>query len=143
MAALKALWLSPQESAKLGMRFKADGKKRDGLDLLSHEDGGWRAVEAVLPGLATLPEAVRETVAAEALYRVHTERQMRDAAASAATDALRLPDALIARPIQGLSNELWEKLTRRRPATLGEARRISGMTAAGLALIAVHARRAA
>ncbi|MEM7694848.1 MAG: tRNA uridine-5-carboxymethylaminomethyl(34) synthesis enzyme MnmG [Pseudomonadota bacterium] len=142
-AALKSLSLTPQQTAAIGVRFKADGKKRDGFDILAHDDGGLPAVAQLLPGLADLPRPISDTLFAEALYRIHTDRQRREAAGSAAIDGLKIPASLAAGPIPGLSNELSEKLAARQPATLGEARRISGMTAAGLALIAAHARRAA
>jgi tRNA uridine 5-carboxymethylaminomethyl modification enzyme len=40
----------------------------------------------------------------------------------------------------GLSNELREKLGRVRPATLGQASRIEGMTPAALTLVLVEAK---
>ncbi|MEM8550890.1 MAG: tRNA uridine-5-carboxymethylaminomethyl(34) synthesis enzyme MnmG, partial [Pseudomonadota bacterium] len=142
-AALASVSLTPQQAAGHGVRFKADGKKRDGLDLLAHEDGGWRVAIALCPQLDALPRRVRDTLYAEALYRVQNDRMAREAAAEAASDGMRIPEGLVAVPIPGLSNELSEKLRRRRPSTIGEARRISGMTPAGLALILAHARRAA
>ncbi len=141
--ALNAVSLTPQQAATHGIRFKEDGKKRSGLEILAHEDGGWPAVIALAPRLADLPRAVHETVFADALYRVHTERQSREAAGEAASDAIPIPAVLVSTPIPGLSTELQQKLAARRPATIGEARRISGMTPAGLALIAAHARRVA
>ncbi|MEO1103640.1 MAG: tRNA uridine-5-carboxymethylaminomethyl(34) synthesis enzyme MnmG, partial [Pseudomonadota bacterium] len=143
VAALRGVALSPQEAARHGVRFKEDGKKRDGLDLLAHDDGGWPLVAKLLPALAELPQRVRDTIAADALYRTQTERQARETANQSASDAIPIPAGLMDVPIPGLSNELAHKLAQRRPATIGEARRISGMTPAGLALIAAHARRAA
>ena len=142
-ATLAALALTPKEAAAHGLRFNEDGRRRDGFEILSHPDGGWPAVMALAPSLAGLPAALCETLAADALYRVHTERQMREVASASVSDAMPIPSSLVEQPIPGLSSELSEKLARRRPATLGEARRISGMTPAGLALIAAHARRAA
>jgi tRNA uridine 5-carboxymethylaminomethyl modification enzyme len=45
--------------------------------------------------------------------------------------------------IAGLSNEMVERLSLARPATLGAAGRIRGITPAALAAILVHARRKA
>ncbi|MEM0907615.1 MAG: tRNA uridine-5-carboxymethylaminomethyl(34) synthesis enzyme MnmG [Pseudomonadota bacterium] len=143
MTVLKGIALSPQQAVKYGVRLKEDGRKRDGLDILAHDDGGWRVIDQLAPALQALSAPVRETIAADALYRVHTERQAREAASEAAADTLKIPADLISRHIPGLSNELQHKLVARRPQTLGEARRISGMTPAGLALIAAHARRLA
>ena len=142
-AILAAVTLTPQQAAAHGLKFNEDGRRRDGFEILTHPDGGWPAVMALAPALADVPAALRETLAADALYRVHTERQMREVASASVSDAMPIPASLVGQPIPGLSSELSEKLARRRPATLGEARRISGMTPAGLALIAAHARRAA
>ncbi|MEM9224760.1 MAG: tRNA uridine-5-carboxymethylaminomethyl(34) synthesis enzyme MnmG, partial [Pseudomonadota bacterium] len=61
-AALRSLSLSPQDALKHGVRFKEDGKRRDGFDLLAHDDGGWSLVERLLPGLPMLAIRVRETL---------------------------------------------------------------------------------
>ena len=45
--------------------------------------------------------------------------------------------------VGGLSNEMVERLSAVRPATLGAAARIRGVTPAALAAILVHARRRA
>lgn len=142
-AGLASLTLSPQEAAREGVVFKEDGRRRDGREILAHPEGGWPAIARLLPALADLPAAIRETLYADALYRVHAERHAREAALEAGADALAIPTHLVDHPIPGLSTELQQKIARRRPATIAEARRISGMTPAGLALLAAHARRAA
>ncbi len=143
VAALKGVSVTPSEAAALGVALRGDGRRRDGFDLLAHEDGGWPLILRLLPQLETLSPSVRDTLAADALYRVHTDRQLRVADATAASDAIPIPAGMVDRAIPGLSSELLQKLRARRPATLGEARRISGMTPAGLALLVAHARRAA
>lgn len=58
-------------------------------------------------------------------------------------DSLRIPDGFAFSEVPGLSREAKEKLSALRPTSVGHARRIPGLTAAALALLAVHARRAA
>jgi tRNA uridine 5-carboxymethylaminomethyl modification enzyme len=99
-------------------------------------------VERLDPFFADLPRPLRDGLEADALYRTFAERQRRSAESRAASDGLPIPRAVIEGSIPGLSAELQQKLRARRPASIGEARRISGMTPAGLALIAAHARRA-
>ena len=53
-----------------------------------------------------------------------------------------LPADLDYARLSGLSNEIKQKFIAVRPASLGQARRIEGVTPAALALIAAHARRA-
>lgn len=138
---LDTVSLTPNEATRYGVTLNQDGRRRDGFDLLAHPDGGWRLLEALDPSLADLPESVRTGLEADALYRTQAERQRRIAAAEATADGLPIPEVVVTMAIPGLSTELQQKLARRRPATIGEARRISGMTPAGLALIAAHARR--
>ncbi|MCF3933984.1 tRNA uridine-5-carboxymethylaminomethyl(34) synthesis enzyme MnmG [Acuticoccus sp. M5D2P5] len=140
-ARLVAIALTPNEAARYGVTLNQDGRRRNGFDLLAHNDGGWSLLDRIDPGLADIPPLIRDALEADALYRVYGERRARQAASEAASDSLAIPAGLMERTIPGLSTELQQKLQRRRPRTLGEARRISGMTPAGLALIAAHARR--
>ena len=58
-----------------------------------------------------------------------------------ADEDLSLPDELDYAALSGLSSELSGKLLTVRPATIGHASRIEGMTPAALTLIAAHAKR--
>ncbi|RAI03401.1 tRNA uridine-5-carboxymethylaminomethyl(34) synthesis enzyme MnmG [Acuticoccus sediminis] len=141
-ATLRALAVSPTEASEAGISVNRDGRRRDGYALLAHPDGGWHVLDRLRPELRALPRDVRDSIEADALYRTYTDRQRSVAEETRAADSLPIPSSLAETPIPGLSNELRQKLQARRPATIGEARRISGMTPAGLALIAAHARRA-
>ena len=61
----------------------------------------------------------------------------------APTRRCAFPPTSIMRAVAGLSNEMVERLSAARPATLGAAARIRGVTPAALAAILVHARRKA
>ncbi len=56
-------------------------------------------------------------------------------------EQLTLPDELDYAAIPSLSAEIRQKLCRVRPATLGQAARIDGMTPAALAVLLGHVRR--
>ena len=56
-------------------------------------------------------------------------------------EAVAIPDDLDYDGLSGLSNELRDKLTAVRPATLGQAARIEGMTPAALALLLAGIKR--
>jgi tRNA uridine 5-carboxymethylaminomethyl modification enzyme len=76
-----------------------------------------------------------------ARYRGYIEREERVARRRAALDALLLSDALWDREMNGLSREAREKLARWRPATVGQASRIAGVSPSDIAVLLVHARR--
>ena len=56
-------------------------------------------------------------------------------------ESRRIPDGFDYREIPGLSREVVEKCSRRRPRTVGEAGRIPGVTPAAVAIICAHAAR--
>jgi tRNA uridine 5-carboxymethylaminomethyl modification enzyme len=82
--------------------------------------------------LAHVPESVAETVEVACKYRGYIERQKREALALRKTDAVRLSDDIDYAGILGLSGEVREKLIRVKPATLGQASRIPGVTPAAI-----------
>jgi tRNA uridine 5-carboxymethylaminomethyl modification enzyme len=43
--------------------------------------------------------------------------------------------------VRGLSSEVCQKLAQHRPATIGQASRISGITPAAISLLLVHLKR--
>ncbi|MGH7087102.1 MAG: tRNA uridine-5-carboxymethylaminomethyl(34) synthesis enzyme MnmG [Acetobacteraceae bacterium] len=86
------------------------------------------------PGAACSPR-VRATLAADALYAGYLRRQGAEIQAFRRAEQVRLPEALDYRRIGGLSAELTGKLEQIRPASLGAAARIPGMTPAALAAL--------
>lgn len=56
-------------------------------------------------------------------------------------ESIRIPDDLNYATIEGLSNELREKLQDAKPASLAKAARVPGITPAALSLIMVHAQK--
>lgn len=138
---LSGLRLTPTAARAAGVAMNQDGRHRTGHELLAHDGAGWPLVDRLDPWFTALDDGLREHLYAEALYSPFAARTASETASAAAQDALPLPSSLIGMAVPGLSNELSEKLARLAPKTLGEARRISGMTPAGLALIAAHARR--
>ena len=88
-----------------------------------------------------LPRAWAECLEVRVKYRGYIERERRAAARAAALEDLRLPAALWAAPLTGLSREAAEKLARWRPMTVGQAGRIAGVSPSDVAVLMVHARR--
>ena len=86
-------------------------------------------------------EPYLQQVLIELKYDGYLQRQERDIERSKEQMSHRLPSQFDYQAIDGLSNELREKLERIRPATLGKAASIPGMTPAALSLLSVHAKR--
>lgn len=98
---------------------------------------------AELGATVELPEEWAEALEIRLRYRGYIERQQRIAEQSARLDRIALPEALWTSDLLGLSHESREKLARWRPATVGQASRITGVSPADVAVLLVHARRAA
>jgi len=86
---------------------------------------------------------VAEQLEIEARYRGYLRRQEADIALFRREESLRLPRDLDYERIPGLSREVRAVLAAARPATLGAAGRLPGMTPAALARLYRHVARAA
>ncbi|MFT7572546.1 MAG: tRNA uridine 5-carboxymethylaminomethyl modification enzyme [Paracoccaceae bacterium] len=138
---LSGLTAKPQDLAKQGIKVSQDGVPRTALKLLAQADAGIEAVLRVWPETTSIDPAILQQVAHDSLYAGYLNRQQADIAAFRKDEALALPDALNYGEIGGLSNEMREKLGASRPATLGAASRIPGVTPAALTALLRHVRR--
>ncbi len=87
---------------------------------------------------------VADEVETELKYEGYVAQAERAALRDADTwDGWRIPEDVAFERIRGLPNEAVEKLGRYRPATVGQARRIPGLTPAALSLLLIHLRRRA
>ena len=77
----------------------------------------------------------------QAKYSGYIERQEREIAKQAKQESLRLPEDIDYESINGLSNEARQRLVAARPATLGQASRLEGMTPSAVSLILVHLKK--
>jgi tRNA uridine 5-carboxymethylaminomethyl modification enzyme len=93
-------------------------------------------------GANDVPDDVADEIAVDAQYAPYLVRQESERRSLAASDGLQLAENLVWASIPGLSNEMVERLTRASPRTLGDARRVRGVTPAALAAIMVTAKRA-
>ena len=119
-------------------------------DLLRRPELGYRAVTglgAVGPmdagELETDEQAEQVELAIEvrAKYAGYIDRQHREIAKHAKQEQLRLPADLDYASVDGLSNEARQRLESARPATLGQASRLEGMTPSAVSLLLIHLKK--
>jgi len=134
---------SPSVLAKQGILINQDGVVRSALDLLAYPDIDWTRLVTLWPSLAAIPSSVAEQLTVDARYEGYLGRQRQDIAAYRRDEALELPTNLDYGAIGSLSTEIRQKLTAHRPATLGQASRISGVTPAALVALLKYVRRRA
>jgi tRNA uridine 5-carboxymethylaminomethyl modification enzyme len=93
--------------------------------------------------VADLSRPTLRTLEAEALYAGYLDRQQADITALRREERLALPAGLDYGAITFLSAEMREVLARSRPATIGAALRIPGVTPAAVAALLGHVKRGA
>lgn len=140
--ALSAEAYSSRVLAERGIRINQDGTKRTILELLGFSDISKDDLAAAFPELRDIERGVLQQLCNEAIYANYLPRQEAMIAQMRAEEERALPENIDYGSISGLSSELRQKLSERRPQTLGQASRIEGMTPAALALILVTAKSA-
>jgi tRNA uridine 5-carboxymethylaminomethyl modification enzyme len=148
---LGAIVVHPARLTDGDWQILGDGYARESnaLELLRRPELGYADVTALsavgLPLAGTEPGELHEQVATRlevcARYAGYIERQQREIAKLAKQESLALPDDLDYGRMHGLSNEARQRLTAARPATLGQASRLEGMTPSAVSLILIHLKK--
>ena len=141
-AMLKAATGTPRELEAHDIIVNRDGARRSAFELAAQSQFPLVDLARVWPQLADIPAYLVSRLEADAKYSVYLDRQAEDVARYRRDNSAMLPADLDYARLSGLSNEIKQKFIAVRPASLGQARRIEGVTPAALALIAAHARRA-
>jgi tRNA uridine 5-carboxymethylaminomethyl modification enzyme len=96
--------------------------------------GSWRSDER-------LTEQVSLQIEVQAKYSGYLKRQTQEIERQQRNEELRLPVDINYADVGGLSNEARQRLREVRPATLGQAARIPGLTPAAVSLLLVHLKK--
>ena len=112
------------------------------FDLLKRPETSYRTlveVEGLGPGVDD--EAVAQQMEIQARYHGYIERQRGEIERIRGQEDAPLPNDLDYAAVRGLSAEVREKLERHRPATVGQAARVAGVTPAAVSLLLVHLKK--
>lgn len=132
-------WLEPEQEERISA---GTGSGRHGRSLRALIQGGLinedhlASLATDETGVAVLRELVEDT-----RYAPYLARQDRELGAMRASDSQALPPDMNYETVPGLSQEMIARLSAARPATMGAAGLVRGITPAALAAILVHARR--
>jgi tRNA uridine 5-carboxymethylaminomethyl modification enzyme len=132
-------------------RVLGESSTRDALsafDLLRRPEVGYEHVVELIgpmPPVADdrLPPQVRTQLEVAAKYSGYIERQEEEIARQRRNEETRLPADLDYTRVAGLSNEVRQKLGEIRPATVGQAARVAGVTPAAVSILLVHLKKSA
>ncbi len=148
-ARLQATWLRPanlpadEAQRVFGQPLSRETRlwdllRRPGVSydaLMSLSQAGESAESAAVSG------QVANQVEVQARYAGYIDRQQEEIARNRRHQDRALPEDFDYTTVNGLSAEVCEKLQRSRPATLGQAARIPGMTPAAISLLLVYLKK--
>jgi tRNA uridine 5-carboxymethylaminomethyl modification enzyme len=149
---LQGITLRPEQLSDDDRQILGEGLRRDirAAELLRRPELGYRdltAMSSVGAGdcLSGTREELVEQVALQlevrATYHGYIERQQREIDRHSRQESLRLPEDMDYSRVSGLSNEARQRLERARPATLGQASRLEGMTPSAVSLLLIHLKK--
>lgn len=145
---LQDVSLASPHWARAGFRVKEDTIRRDGTDLLRVANVNIAALassgvfpETAAAAMASFPQRIRTRVEIEAVYAPYVASQLRASEKFERDDLLRLPTDLDYSGILGLSIAERNVLQATQPESLGQARRLEGITPAGCLRLLAHVRR--
>jgi tRNA uridine 5-carboxymethylaminomethyl modification enzyme len=135
--------------AEWSARVLGETSTRDALsafDLLRRPEVSY---EHVIELIGAMPQPADDRLAAQiraqievaAKYSGYIERQEEEIARHQRNEETRLPADLDYARVAGLSNEVRQKLEQIRPATVGQAARVAGVTPAAVSILLVHLKK--
>lgn len=142
---LRDCWVHPGKVSEEQVRSILNGalsREARVLDLLARPQIGYAELMQ-LPGVGPGVDdpKVAEQLEIQAKYAGYIERQREEIERQQRNEAQLLGDELDYDQVRGLSFEVREKLKRNRPATLGRASRMPGITPAAISLLLIHIKR--
>lgn len=106
-------------------------------DLLKRPELRYEHIVGMVPPPEELPHAVKEQVEIQIKYDGYIQRQQRQIHQFKRLENLRIPDSFSYAVVQGLKTEAREKLEKIRPASIGQASRLPGVSPADISILMV------
>jgi len=146
-ARLESTWLNPRTtpaSVCAPVLGQALSREASLMDLLRRPEVNYESL-MTLPGAGpgVSESVVADQVEVQAKYHGYIERQEAEIARSRQHEDTALPEALDYTGVTGLSTEVAETLSQRRPLTLGHAARLPGITPAAISLLLIYLKKRA
>ncbi len=142
-ARLSGTWVQPGTSAAAALATKLKtplNREYSLLDLLKRPELEYADI-ATLKGEPEADGQAAEQVAIQAKYAGYIDRQQEEIARLRRHENTLLPTELDYNQVDGLSNEVKQKLGDARPETLARASRIPGVTPAAVSLLLIYLKK--
>jgi tRNA uridine 5-carboxymethylaminomethyl modification enzyme len=110
-------------------------------ELLKRPELGYNDLKSISSADHDIADNVAEQVSIQLKYAGYIDRQQLDIDRLKRHEAMKIPSDLDFTRVDGLSNEIRQKLTEVRPENLAHAGRVPGVTPAALSLLLVHLKK--
>ena len=151
LSRLEAAWVRPGTAAAAHLEQTLDlgiAREQRAFEILRRPEVPYAALDAALGGGTDewrederLVVQVPLQVDVQAKYTGYIDRQRDEIERQRRHEQTPLPDSLDYAAVPGLSNEVRQKLSAHRPATLGQAGRVPGITPAAISILLIHLKR--
>jgi tRNA uridine 5-carboxymethylaminomethyl modification enzyme len=125
-----------------GFPVRNDTTKRSAFDILRHTNISVDSLIPLVPDIPAYAPHIRSRISIEGVYAPYIAQQERQAVAFAKDETLTLPPDLDYHQIHGLSFEEKKALEVTRPESVGQARRVEGVTPTGALTLLAYVRSA-
>jgi tRNA uridine 5-carboxymethylaminomethyl modification enzyme len=137
---VKTTVIKPTDSVNAYLTGRGTKPIENGIHLdhlLKRAELDYGIVETLAPAAHPLSLKITHQVEIEIKYEGYIQRQYREIDKFRNLERMNIPESLNYADIHGLSNELKEKLAAVKPASLGQASRIDGMTPSAISVLMI------
>ncbi|WP_316354619.1 tRNA uridine-5-carboxymethylaminomethyl(34) synthesis enzyme MnmG [Candidatus Trichorickettsia mobilis] len=134
----QSLKITTSKLEKLGVTIAQDGAYRSAFNLLGLTNVGLDKILDIFPELIDVDKKTLFSLHVESKYSNYLFRQQADIVLFNQEELVLIPDNIDYTIIPALSLEIKEKLMQIKPASIGAARRIAGMTPAALTALVIY-----
>ncbi|GAA5851748.1 hypothetical protein JCM3766R1_000245 [Sporobolomyces carnicolor] len=141
---LEEFRMAPEWWVSRGFEVRRDGNRRSAFDLLHYKGVTIDSLLAHVPSsVSKLERGVLERIGIAGKYKQHILRQSHDIALFERDENLAIDSRVDYDLLPGMSHEVRQRLKAARPATLGQAKRLEGITPVGLSSLMKYVRNGA
>ena len=141
---IKATFLPPTENLNAMLRKLGTTEIETGVsleNLIKRPELNYNSLKEFDPTRPELPEDVCEKVEIEIKYEGYIKRQLAQVNETIRLEGMSIPDDIDYKDVYGLRLEAVEKLAKIRPANIGQASRISGVSPSDISVLLIHLKK--
>ncbi len=138
---MKETVFTPNELEKFNVAIKKDGKKRNLFELLSFPNIDIDVLKSICPSIYGFSGRAYQHVLIESIYYGHLDKQSKNIALYDKEFEMSLPVSIDYSSINGLSNEMKEKMLQHRPPNIAIASKIPGVTPSAIVALISYVKK--